>query len=93
MTAFHSQLRRIRRLLRLGRLAGAVLASLGLAGFLWLLFALADLAAAFESPARVTVTGLLLAVSALVLLAALVLADPCDPINARIPWAFEKSSR
>lgn len=82
MSTFPSQIRRIRRLLRLGRFVGAILASLALAGLLWLLFALADLGAAFESPTRVTITGLLLVVSGAFLLVGLVLALRVPPADA-----------
>ena len=60
---FHRQLRRIRLLLRrdaLARRAGS--ACVALAAALWLLFGLADAFAAFESPARVAITRVLLAI-------------------------------
>jgi len=70
MSDFPKKLRRIRRLLRTGRLAAAVCAALALAGFLWLCFALADLGAAFESPARIAITTTLIVISALAALLA-----------------------
>jgi hypothetical protein len=72
--SFNHQLRRVRRILRGIRVLGALGMLLALAAFLWLAFGLADVAAAFEPATRVTLTTVLLAACAVVLLVALLRA-------------------
>lgn len=72
MRAFNQQLRRIRLLLRGSRLLGAMLGLSAFAAVLWLLFGLIDAFAAFESSARVAITGGLCVVCAIALLVALI---------------------
>lgn len=66
MSDFTRKIRRIRLFLSAGRLIAAVLATLTLAGLLWLAFGWVDRTAGFESGVRVVVTSVLLALVGIV---------------------------